>query len=1095
MLLDLDKDRTAASCRRWRKRQTLPGCLRRMSCEQLEDRRLLAIDVQFDAASGSLTLSDVDHQNVIHLGIDDSGPQPVVLVNDWNSGIATYDVRRIHVFGGHGDDVIDLSVVDFFAFPNLENGNIFVYGGMGNDWITGSGLADAIYGGGGDDALHGGNGDDKLWGQSGIDVIQGQQGHDRLAAGKIGGRLHGSVGEPPIRPTLGRSSGPPAVPVELLSGGSGNDWFQIDSPDASSQIDLLDESGVDTLDFSSLRHGAGLAAFDLAATQYEIVASSNRSTTLNFLPAGMVENVVGTAYADVIRGNDAANRIEGGAGDDRLEGGDGLDVIVGDAGSDTLIGDAGNDMLDGGVGDDLYLFPSASPGFDTISDEDGAADRLDLSGLAGGVRVDLASASLVESLSDDSFRILLAAGQIEDVVGTDFDDILQGTDADNLLEGRAGNDLILAAGGNDIIFGGPGVDALDPGSGDDYVDPGADFDDPEVQDTPVQVVGDFSVVSHAEAFNDAMYVAVPASVFPANATDKVVWSFDGLSPGDYELFATWVPDPDAAATNAQFVVSGLLDRTVNQQLAPDGPHSLGTTWASLGQLDYDGSGPLAVELRAANGDGRIIADAVRLIRVGQLPQIGELPDLTIGEIAPLSVPVSVSYALGVLDHVELSLDENTPLGVVVSAPTVDAGQGTLHATIEWPASAARETGSFLISLTATDIAHPTRRDQQSFWVTIGEPNLAPQLLPLPARTVPHGAVVTTQFSASDPDGPDWELRYSLGSESPPGATIDPVSGWLTWDTSDAPLGTTIVSVIVTDDGNPSRTDQFNWMIDVLDAGVPATLVSPAAQTVSEDATLEFSAALGNGLAVTSLTDAELSLALAAAEGTLVLPPAAGITYELGESQPAPYVKLRGNAAALNQVLDGLTFTPTANFRGRAALRVELSDFGTTVRAPHLDLVEIPVTVTPEVDAPTVPPQVLYFRPNPTPGALDVVGTVRATDPDPDQWLSFRVVGGNGDYSIDSGTGRLIAANDDVLPIGETTIEVEAYYELSPAHVGQGTVTIHRIPDANNYPYANNDYYTLLEDQQSLGQLRAGRCPGRSGGRGRRPGRHFTRLRQ
>ncbi len=136
----------------------------------------------------------------------------------------------------------------------------------------------------------------------------------------------------------------------------------------------------------------------------------------------------------------------------------------------------------------------------------------------------------------------------------------------------------------------------------------------------------------------------------------------------------------------------------------------------------------------------------------------------------------------------------------------------------------------------------------------------------------------------------------------------------------------------------------------------------------------------------------------------------------------------------------------------------------------MEVLEIPIVVAADIDAPTVPDQILYFTPNPTLGALDVVGNVQAADPDPDQWLSYRIVGENDDFSIDSGTGRLIAANDEVLPLGETSIEVEAFYELSPAHAGQGTVTIHRVPAGNHGPYAGNDYYSLLEDQQISGNI-------------------------
>src|SRR3546814_15641485 len=61
-----------------------------------------------------------------------------------------------------------------------------------------------------------------------------------------------------------------------------------------------------------------------------------------------IENLNGSAHADVLNGNVGANRLTGGAGADRL---------VGGAGADTLIGGAGDDrfVFGDGAGDDSIL--------------------------------------------------------------------------------------------------------------------------------------------------------------------------------------------------------------------------------------------------------------------------------------------------------------------------------------------------------------------------------------------------------------------------------------------------------------------------------------------------------------------------------------------------------------------------------------------------------------------------------------------------------------------------------------------------------------------------------------------------------------------
>ncbi|MEO1446762.1 MAG: hypothetical protein AAFV46_11130, partial [Cyanobacteria bacterium J06635_11] len=56
---------------------------------------------------------------------------------------------------------------------------------------------------------------------------------------------------------------------------------------------------------------------------------------------------------------------------------------------------------------------------------------------------------------------------IENVVGSDFDDTIKGDREDNRLEGGKGNDKIFGGKGNDFLDGGFGDDKLEGGLGDD----------------------------------------------------------------------------------------------------------------------------------------------------------------------------------------------------------------------------------------------------------------------------------------------------------------------------------------------------------------------------------------------------------------------------------------------------------------------------------------------------------------------------------------------------------------------------------------------------------------------------------------------------
>lgn len=59
---------------------------------------------------------------------------------------------------------------------------------------------------------------------------------------------------------------------------------------------------------------------------------------------------------------------------------------------------------------------------------------------------------------------------VEDVVGTRFNDTITGSAGDNRLDGGGGDDLIRAGAGNDTLIGGAGNNMLDGGTGTDTVD-------------------------------------------------------------------------------------------------------------------------------------------------------------------------------------------------------------------------------------------------------------------------------------------------------------------------------------------------------------------------------------------------------------------------------------------------------------------------------------------------------------------------------------------------------------------------------------------------------------------------------------------------
>jgi hypothetical protein len=85
-------------------------------------------------------------------------------------------VDEVHFRGHGGDDKFDLNSF----LPGVPG---WMFGGSGNDAITGSTRNDLIFGGAGDDSLSGGDGNDLIVGGEGADKLFGDGGEDRLFGG------------------------------------------------------------------------------------------------------------------------------------------------------------------------------------------------------------------------------------------------------------------------------------------------------------------------------------------------------------------------------------------------------------------------------------------------------------------------------------------------------------------------------------------------------------------------------------------------------------------------------------------------------------------------------------------------------------------------------------------------------------------------------------------------------------------------------------------------------------------------------------------------------------------------------------------------
>ncbi|HEU4704175.1 MAG TPA: hypothetical protein VFS45_00475, partial [Sphingomicrobium sp.] len=201
-----------------------------------------------------------------------------------------------------------------------------------------------------------------------------------------------------------------------LFGFGGND--SISANDGNDRLD--GGAGDDQLNGGS---GTDTAAYDAAAAGVTVNLGTGTASGGggNDTLVG-IENVIGSSFADQLTGDSANNRLDGAAGADSLAGG---------GGDDRLTGGAGADRIDGGTG----------------------TDTADYGGSTAAVSINLASAKF--SGGDATGDTLIS---IENVIGSDFDDILVGSQGSNLLDGGAGRDTLNGGGGADQLWGGAGSD-------------------------------------------------------------------------------------------------------------------------------------------------------------------------------------------------------------------------------------------------------------------------------------------------------------------------------------------------------------------------------------------------------------------------------------------------------------------------------------------------------------------------------------------------------------------------------------------------------------------------------------------------------------
>lgn len=157
------------------------------------------------------------------------------------------------------------------------------------------------------------------------------------------------------------------------------------------------------------------------------------------MPGSTAGVQVGGAGDDVIVGGEQGDALLGKGGADIILGNGGNDVAVGGSGADVVEGGAGRDVQLGGEGDDIFIVQNAD-GADMIFGGAGS-DTLDLSAVLGGAVIDLGAYTPIGTARSGGVTDHLVG--IENVIGSQGNDVIRGSLSINVMTGGDGEDVFV----------------------------------------------------------------------------------------------------------------------------------------------------------------------------------------------------------------------------------------------------------------------------------------------------------------------------------------------------------------------------------------------------------------------------------------------------------------------------------------------------------------------------------------------------------------------------------------------------------------------------------------------------------------------------
>lgn len=690
------------------------------------------------------------------------------------------------------------------------SGNDLIIGGIGNDTLYGLAGDDEIWGDRrssngqppagvddpariGSDYLVGGPGNDRLFGEWGNDIIDGGTGNNYLDGGSgtdildyehsgpvainlseanidltdwgvlavtYGERVRVATDDKhlwPLNPVTGiiPVGGFPAATMTIpddaacpypwpnitiaFPGGNVLPGFNYDPANAAARRGL-----------GTVFHDSN--SYDVVVNRYTVSAPVIPDSVDNL---SRFEIIIGSSASDIIYGHGAASTT--------IYGWYGNDILVGGAGNDYMYGGNGSDIIEGGLGNDLIVgsdTPPTPPGMQLETDSDWVCYYH----AAGGIVANLSEIGLQDTVGAGNDQII----EVQNVIGSKFNDVITGNSQANILLGDAGNDILTGRADNDIFESNRIYvvsDALDGGAGSDIAD--YQFGDPTaiaIGPCPAPNTADTCANNDGEGGTDKLFnietfpqpnANLMVSLLPgpnkrtivAGQSVKLEFTVTG-GDGNYKVLF----DPTTAVVGNKEVA--ILAAPADQN-APVSPFTVGTDLEAYKAFrELTGT--------AVAGTWTFVVYARPLATTSFRVTVTDMATSSVGQDSPSPKQTSSLFEVVIADQMAVSIQQ--------SEYTIKAGEsvklqgtvtgGTPPYTILWTLA----DGSAATGLSATNVllptANPTVTTSYKLTVTDTTPDSTNQV-----KTATTKVTVTPATPAVVPSGSSTPSGSSSGNSS------------------------------------------------------------------------------------------------------------------------------------------------------------------------------------------------------------------------------------------------------------------------------------------------------------------------------------------